>query len=152
MAINTTFTSGAILTAAQMNALPWGIAARATSTSSHTCTTTESDIAGLTVTFTAISTRYYKTTIYIPYIDFVGQSTTALLLADGSNTILQRMGEAEAINFRTFGFLQFVETGLSGSITRKARTDADSNSQTYNPPAGFGSGTMIILVEDIGST
>ena len=61
---NTTFTAGNILTAAQMNRLPWGIMGYAQATASQSGITTETNVTGLSVTFTADSTRYYKTTIY----------------------------------------------------------------------------------------
>jgi hypothetical protein len=61
MALNTTFTSGQILTAAQMNNLPWGVAGYVKrTTGSFTATTSVADITGLTTTFTAVSGRLYK--------------------------------------------------------------------------------------------
>jgi hypothetical protein len=62
MTINTTFTSGQILTAAQMNNLPWGVAALTSKTSDSAITTTETVF--ITASFTAVANRYYRITYF----------------------------------------------------------------------------------------
>ena len=61
IAPNTTFVSGAILTAAQQNAFGFGIVATATS-SAVTLTGTVEAVSITASTFTAIANRYYKIT------------------------------------------------------------------------------------------
>jgi hypothetical protein len=63
---NTTFTAGAVLTAAQMNRLPWGIMAAAKASSvDQTGITTIVDVTGCSVTFTAVANRYYVAVGYV---------------------------------------------------------------------------------------
>jgi hypothetical protein len=145
---NTTFTAGAILTAAQMNRLPWGIMGYAQATANQSGITTATDVTGLSVTFTAISSRYYKTTIYT----FSALQNTAagfpeFIIADGSN--VQKQAGVIYLPASTQAPLSVsvVETGLSGSVTRKAR--AATTAGTLLMAAGAAS-PMFIVVEDIG--
>jgi hypothetical protein len=62
MTINTGFTSGQILTAAQMTNLPWGIAALTSKTTDSAITVTETVF--LTASFTAVANRYYRITYF----------------------------------------------------------------------------------------
>jgi hypothetical protein len=74
MASNTTFVSGAILTAAQQNNLEWGVpdaTAGGTSgksyikrLSNYTLTGTEATITGMTNTFTAVANRIYRVSFH----------------------------------------------------------------------------------------
>ena len=59
MPLNTTFTTGQVLTATQQNNLPFGLVASATATASQTGISTEVDLTSLTVTFTAVTGRTY---------------------------------------------------------------------------------------------
>lgn len=144
---NTGFTSGAVLTAAQMNRLPWGVMGYASATANQSITAL-ADVTSLTVTFTAVSTRIYKTTIFIPIV----QQTTAngygqLYLANSSNTQLQWAQEYRLTNYQSFMTLTFVESGISGSTTRKARAEASGGGITLY---GAAANPMQIVVEDIG--
>lgn len=68
MAINTTFTSGAILTAAQMNNLPWGLSQTVTSTSVQSIGGgAPQDITSLTVSASLISGRSYMVLTTVCY-------------------------------------------------------------------------------------
>jgi hypothetical protein len=92
IAPNTTFTSGAILTAAQMNALPFGIVAQASSTTSVTGITS-SEIVTLTAsTFTAIANRYYRITYIEPSAEppnsIGGVITAKIRLTNATGTTL----------------------------------------------------------------
>lgn len=60
MAANTTFVSGNILTAAQMNALPFGQIGVVRKNSNYALTAVDTLIPTMTVTFTAIAGRIYK--------------------------------------------------------------------------------------------
>ena len=66
MAINTTFTSGAILTAAQMNNLPWGVAGLQTLTTTFNTVPTHTvpQPNGMTLTITEVTGRRYRITAY----------------------------------------------------------------------------------------
>ena len=92
MATPPVFTSGAILTAAQMNALPFGIVAQASSTTSVTGITS-SEIVTLTAsTFTAIANRYYRITYIEPSAEppnmIGGVITAKIRLTNATGTTL----------------------------------------------------------------
>ena len=144
---NTTFTAGNVLTAAQMNRLPWGVMGYASRTSNQIVTTV-ADVTSLTVTFTAISSRIYKTTLYIPIVvQQTANGYAQLYLTTGGNTQLQWAQEYRLTNYQSFMGLTFVETGLSGSTTRKARAEASGGQIEL---LGAGTYPMQIVVEDIG--
>lgn len=145
---NTTFSSGAILTAAQMNRLPWGIMGYASATANQTGITTETNITSLSVTFTADSTRIYRTTLYIGYIE---QVTTAaypeIRITDASNVEKQRATWYLLAGHGDSVIMSVIESGLSGSTTRKGR--AATNAGTLTLTAGS-TRPMQIVVEDLG--
>lgn len=161
MASNTTFTAGAILTAAQMNNLPWGVVtatAGGTSGSGYVRNTTtgvvipaaEGDVSGMTVTFTAISTRIYKYTVTLSDI-FTGAGMSPFLLnvTDAANTVkyqARRLFPASDVDTMT---ISFVETGLTGSIVRKVRVAGITNAGTFN--SNGASALSVFTVEDIGA-
>ena len=68
IAPNTTFVSGAILTAAQMNALPWGIVAQASNTAANNSITSTETVQITASTFTAVANRYYRITYCEPSV------------------------------------------------------------------------------------
>ena len=145
---NTTFTAGNVLTAAQMNRLPWGIMGYASATANQSGITTETNVTGLSVTFTANSTRYYKTTVYTFSAQ---QNTTAgyaeIRITDGSN-----VQKSSGVIYQLAGVqapmcVSVVETGLSGSTTRKARALTNAGTLLL---AASATSPMFIVVEDIG--
>ena len=147
MAINTTFTSGAILTAAQMNNLPWGVAGYANLGSNFTATTGQADI-GVSVTFTAVSSRIYKTTLNIPLIDSGAAQVVLAYITDSANTskIVAQSSFTASLQ-RSNITIVLIETGLSGSTVRKGRAETTTSTATF-------SGAPIrasIVVEDIGA-
>lgn len=161
MASNTTFTAGAVLTAAQMNNLPWGVVAATAggtsgsgyvvnTTSLVTITAAGGDVTGMTITFNAISTRLYKITVMLNDI-YSGAGMNPLLLevTDGSNTVkyqarrLFPAGDTDSMS------VSYLETGISGSTLRKVRAYGITNNGTFNTNAAAARSTFII--EDIGS-
>jgi hypothetical protein len=145
---NTTFVSGNVLTANQMNRLPWGVMGYAQATANQTGITTETNITGLSVTFTADSTRYYRTTLYVAYGE---QQTSAnypvVSIADGSNNIKQSHTMYQLASQGDAFCVVVVETGLTGSTTRKGRARTPTGSLTL---AAGATTPMFIVVEDIG--
>lgn len=162
MASNTTFTSGAILTAAQMNNLPWGIVAATaggTSGSGYIRNTTSgvsipiaaTDISGMTISWTAIATRIYKITVTLSdVVSGAGFSPLLVEVTDATPTTKYQarftMPAAQTNNI-TFSY---VETGISGTILRKVRTTGVTNTGTFNTNAAAALSTFVI--EDIGAT
>ena len=161
MASNTTFTSGAILTAAQMNNLPWGIVtatAGGTSgsgyvrntTSPVTITAAGGDVSGMTITFTAISSRIYRLTVTLSDI-FTGSGFSPFLIevTDGSNVVKYQGRLTVGAGVTTNMTISYVETGLSGSTLRKVRVYGITNSGTFNTNAA--ANLSVFSIEDIGA-
>ena len=145
IAPNTTFTSGQILTAAQMNALPWGIVAIASVTANDTFTTEEVEITAST--FTAVANRYYRITYVEPVLYGALSGVAYMRIKNGATTLqntyvtLSAAYESNAVSFvvKTFtagsvtitGTLQLV-VGTNGTAQRSATQPAQ------------------IIIEDVG--
>ncbi len=144
---NTTFTAGNVLTAAQMNRLPWGVMGAASKTADQFTITAVADVTSLSVTFTANSTRIYRTTVQF----LVNQQSNAGLvtarLTDGSNVQKQQWFQNIAVNEYSVAQIHLYETGLSGSITRKVRAETSAGSVSVLAAATY---PGVIIVEDIG--
>lgn len=145
---NTTFTAGNVLTAAQMNRLPWGIMGYAQATSNQTGISTVTNVTNASVTFTANSTRYYRTTFYVS--DVVQQTSAGyvqLEITDGSNNRKQNSVVLLAAGGETLFCVTVVETGISGSTTRKGRASTTAGTCDLRASA---TAPLFIVVEDIG--
>lgn len=136
-----------VLTAAQLAGLPWGVMAYATKTADQTGITTLTDITSLSVTFTAISTRLYRTTVWMRGSQITSAGTVSATIADGASVEKARV--ATSIIAAGFSALHVVliETGISGSITRKARADTSAGTLSI---LGAAAGASLITVEDLG--
>ena len=148
MAINNLFTS-AVLTSAQMNNLPMGVVTRVSTSPAQTATTV-TDMTGVTVTFTPKATsRIYLIIAQLEIYNSQAATIATIQLTDGSNTVLQdQQFYIQNANTQSCTTITWVETGLSGSTTRKIRYGR-----------GFGNtGNVItfadqqLTVIDIGST
>ena len=148
---NTTFTAGNVLTAAQMNRLPWGVMAYASRTSNQTGVSAVTDVTGLSVTFTANSTRYYRTTVFVSnLLQITSDGYATMSITDGSNVQKQSGTNYKVVaegNGENPMVLVLIETGLSGSTTRKARLTTSAG--TVETRAGT-TNPAFIVVEDIG--
>jgi hypothetical protein len=128
----------------------WGRVALATKTAAQNgFTSTIADISSLTVTFTAVANRIYRTTLHLPV---VGQNTSAATvvayITDGSNTVLRQSNTTMGISAGIPITLILPETiGSSGSVTRKARLSTTAGTFDIN-----GSSTFFghLEVEDCG--
>ena len=161
MASNTTFVAGNILTAAQMNNLPWGIVtatAGGTSGSGYIRNTTVpvaipaaiGDVSGMTISWTAISSRIYKITLTLSDINTVLGMTPFLIdITDAANTTKYQARQSFAANQTATMTMSYVETGLSGTILRKVRVQGTTNVGTFNTNAA--SGLSVFSIEDIGA-
>jgi hypothetical protein len=120
---NTTFVSGAIFTAAQANQFPFGIVAKATSTTSYTLTTTMTQTTGMSVTFTAIANRNYKITYYEPLVETTSAASgyTNLKLFQTSTAGAQQtqsfVSNSAAVKILGSSNIVFVNTFSAGSVT-----------------------------------
>jgi spore coat protein U-like protein len=149
MAANTTFTSGAILTAAQMNNLPWGQVGYVTKATTQTAITTEADIAGLSITWTAVAGRVYKFTTHINLTCAAGGDYT-LYLNDGTNNVLEAIGKCAASDRQSKSFVAYVTGITAGSKTYKLRFTA-SNDTTIFGTSTRASIASQFIIEDMGA-
>ena len=145
IAPNTTFVSGAVLTAAQMNAFGFGIENLAIVSSNYAPTSTPSDFASLT--FTAIANRYYKYSVFVPGADSDASRTLTISLTDSANVAvnaaaqtLRGPGLLDIISFTT------IRTETAGSLTRKIRMSTNAGNASMCNATSIG----YFLIEDIG--
>ena len=151
IAPNTTFTSGAILTAAQMNALPFGIMAYTESTASDvTITAEEVQITGSN--FTAIANRYYKITYYEPNLESATASSwvqarirlTNLAGAQKQSAFVQLPTAATTNAFTSSVWVGTLTAGVTNVVgTLQSNTGTASATRSATAPA-------FLLVEDMG--
>ena len=150
MAINTVpFVSGSILTASQMTNLPMGVAAVASRTTSvSSLGTAVADITGVSVTFTAVSSRLYKFSFFVTGQKVSTSGYTDIQLTDSSNVLIMGMTQYSVAGNYWNCSGGVTKTGLSGSVTYKLRGAAESG--TSNPTASA-TIPITLVVEDIGA-
>lgn len=127
-----------------------GIVGYAQVTANQTPITSIVDLTGLTVTWTADSARRYKITGSVMLQSNVASDSSRVTFADGSNNIVQ-LSQVQFVgaNVPLSCERSVIQSGLSGSVTRKLRAARQN---------GTGNVTMVaaatipafILVEDIG--
>ena len=147
IAPNTTFVSGAVLTAAQQNAFGFGVCALTVNTTQDsTVSGEEIQITGSN--FTAIANRYYKITYYEPDANAGGgYFTFRIRLTDISGTVLQTSFESSGSGQDRFSVCMYVGT-LTAGVTNVVATAAMSTGTGV-----LARGATIqayLLVEDIG--
>ena len=161
MAANTTFVSGAILTAAQMNALPWGIVdATAGGTSgrgyvtrtsgNYSMTTSFADVTGLTITFTPVTGRLYKASFSAWLANVATNQDLSVRITDGSNNFIQGIQTYLVSGNNAPAAFHTILTGLSGSTTLKVRAKAATASGALVVASSGSEGAAVFSIEDIG--
>jgi len=110
---------------------------------------TVADITSMTAaTWTATSSRTYRTTIYLPYCQQkTSGGTVVVRITDASNVDKQQWNGTFATSDFFAVMIQVIETGLSGSITRKGRISTSAGTVDLTQVA---TAPGYILVEDIG--
>ena len=161
MASNTTFTAGAILTAAQMNNLPWGIVTATSggtsgsgyvklTTGDLTVTTSTADLAGLSITWTALANVIYKVSFFV-----TGSKNAAAGKVD-----VQVVGNSAAVQATASQYVsasggKFTLSGSvimvpgAGSQIAKLNATAENNTATISAVSGT---PAFLMVEMIGTT
>ena len=152
IAPNTTFVSGAILTAAQKNAFPRGIVAYAETTANTAIFSTA--ITTLTAsTFTAVANRYYKVTYFDPIIAYISGTVNFIAGAIKNGATQLQIGTTE-IGFsptdgqRSSVIVQYVGTFTAGSVTLTTTVEASGGGSAIGSRSA--TGPAFILVEDLG--
>ena len=122
MPANTDFVAGQVLTAAQMDNLPFGVVARVSTTPAQTATAVV-DMTGVTVTWTPPSTsRIYLVIAQLEIFNSNADSIASVQLTNAANTVLQSQEFfIPPAGTQSCTAITWVETGLSGSTTRKIR-------------------------------
>jgi hypothetical protein len=150
MAINTTFTSGAVLTAAQMNNLPFGLSQTASSTSTQSVGGgAAQDITGLTASATLVNGRSYMVLVTMCYsqpgagVANLNQRVAYGAAATDYQSINVSSGNTGPSTF--VGAFYFVATA-SGATTVKVQAYAVS--QACSLSTSIGSHRMTII--DLG--
>jgi hypothetical protein len=151
MTVNTTFTSGAILTAAQMNNLPFGSAGTVTSTSTQNVGGgSYQDITSLTTSVTLVTGRLYLAIATInvgtPGTGTAGLNFKCLFGATdvGTQGFNMRSDDSQVASFQ--GIYYFQATG-SGATTIKMQGQAYS--QAVNLSVAFSNHRLTII--DLGN-
>ena len=153
MALNTTFVSGAILTAAQMNNLPMGIVSVTNNTASSSSVSVET-LAITSPSFTAVANRYYRISYYEPACQFVSGTVNNFDLKIRITSIAGTQYQLANPTIRSAGanagFASIVTTLSAGATVFVA---------TFQPTGGgngqcFRNATAVaqLIIEDIGST
>ena len=120
MAINTTFTSGAILTAAQMNNLPWGVALNGKKTTSDTGATLNTETTIVTGSITAVTGRLYRMTYFEPNLYASAVGSANMRIKDGAAELAQTYIYLPAASQETNGIVTVVTTLSAGAHTISA--------------------------------
>ena len=148
MAINTTFVSGNILTAAQMNNLPWGVAGYATKATTQSVTA-EADVSGLTATWTAVAGRVYKFTIMMTMNASATANEVIVYLNDGTTNVKETIMSQVNGEYQERSVIFYVTGITAGSKTYKVR--ATGSSTTIYGTSTRASLAAQFIIEDIGA-
>ena len=153
IAPNTTFVSGAILTAAQQNQFPRGIMQLVTSTSVQSGIGTSETVTLTSPSFTAVANRYYKITYYEPVVQpsspAPGYMTFRLRLTNLAGTSYQ-FADIEPVGAGIDGqmmHMQVITTLAAGATVIVGTAKTSSNTVTLYGGAGV---SRQLSIEDIG--
>ena len=152
---NTTFVAGAVYTANQANAFPFGIVALATSSTPYTVGSSVGIATGMSVSWTAIANRNYKITYFEPQIltpsvanGFVS-ATIRLTNAAGAAYSVTYCQTNSATPMTQMGGGSVIKTFSAGTVTIAGCLVASST--TGAPVATRAAEALAyLLVEDLG--
>jgi hypothetical protein len=117
------YTALDVLTAADMNLLPAGEVGYASVTANQGSITTIADLTSLTATWTAVASRRYQITVFGQAVSSVAGDLAGLYITNGAGTQVQLttwyLPSAGVSSVAVSA--QVLLTGLSGSVTYKAR-------------------------------
>jgi hypothetical protein len=150
MAANTTFTTGAVLTAAQMNNLPWGVMGTAVRTAGNlTLGPAQVDITGMSITFTAVAGRLYRATWSVNALKNVAAGWTEIFFMDSANaTYGASIGYSIANGWVNLSGVSLISGLTAGSKTFKLRMEAENNTSLIVANAGL---PCQMMIEDMGA-
>lgn len=146
---NTTFTSGQILTATQQNNLAWGQVGTATKTTDQ-AVTTRADLAGLSVTFTAVANRVYEVSVQQNIFANTGIAGADLFVTDGTTDFFESLGTIPLNHYETRCIVVAITGLAAGTKTIKVQ-GASTTSAIFYGAAIRASIAGRITVKDIGA-
>jgi hypothetical protein len=127
-----------------------GVKAYAQRTSNSTSFSAATDLPSLTVTWTAQATRRYRISSWFKMSADNATQIIVTQITDGSNVVqLQVETDARSSGIAYSVPMELIQTGLSGSITRKVRALRFGGSGNINLVAAADA-VAFIMVEDIG--
>lgn len=121
---NTTFTAGAVLTAAQQNRFPRGVMGYVSRTAGDVTLSTSAvtDLTGMTTTFTAVANRAYKVTFQALFKKETNNGYPDLYITDGANNIKTNVFQHITPNtFASIVMVCVIPDFTAGSQTVKVR-------------------------------
>lgn len=128
---------------------PWGRVGSAVATANQINITTVTDVTSLSVTWTAVANRFYRTTVIIPVFSQLNNAGIVnLVITDGTPTTKQsiNLNASAGTDLNISGFV--IESNIAtGSATRKARIATTAGSGTITASS---TSVPTIIVEDIG--
>ena len=154
MTAQKTFVAGDILTASDTNTYLRGgqEMGYAQITADQTTITSVTDVTGLSVTWTAISSRVYLLTVDASVGSSVADDRVGLYITDSANNIkAQRFSNGLRTASAELGMqVMYRVTGLSGSVTYKVRAIRASGTGNMTVYASS-TAPSFLLVQDIGA-
>ena len=149
---NTNFSSGAVLTAAQQNRFPRGVMGAVYRNAGNlTVTTTQADLTGMTVTFTAEASRTYKATWTVTGLKDTANGWVGAFLANSSNTVFGAVYQTGFIvsgaGYVNLSGVTFINNLTAGSQTLKLRQQTENAGGTI---LASGTNPCVLMIEDCG--
>jgi hypothetical protein len=153
MAINSTFVSGAVLTAAQMNNLPMGIVSATSVTASSGVFTAET-LRVTSPSFTAVANRFYRITYFEPVLQFnagtvnnIGMLIRITNIAGAIQTFSEIKIQSSNNNAGTAVIVKTLAAGATVFVGSVIANGGGSGN-------AFSSATAVtqLVIEDLGST
>jgi hypothetical protein len=143
------WSDGDVLTAAHLAGMPWGVMGYDVgSTSDQTGISSVTDITGLSVTFTAVSTRLYIAVLTVCVSQQTSGGAVDLYLRDGASATVHRTTATLATNDAATIQICWPETGLSGSTTRKGSVSTSAGTMTV---VGNASRNASLIIYDLAA-
>jgi hypothetical protein len=148
---NTTFVAGNVLTAAQMNNLPFGLVSKTDKTTADGSITAEF-VRITSASFTAVANRLYRISYYEPVLEYnsgtMNTCSMSIRLTNISGAV-QQLNEVKMQSFnKNSGLCTIVKTLTAGSTVLCGTVTPSGGTMT-----AFSNATIVtqLIIEDIGS-
>lgn len=138
-----------VLTAANLAGMPWGVVGYVNgSSSAQAGISSVTDLTGLSVTWTAVSTRLYVVLLTVGFTQASSTGNITVRIADGSST--SQAFYQNTLAASSHGQITVTEllTGASGSTTRKGRIETSAGTVSVG---GSTNNRPRLIVLDVGA-